>query len=296
MAIKAQFSAGQTEIKVQSLHQWDYGQQLEIEAVDIPESVIQVHFACQGMSEAIIHSCAITGGTGVVSIPDRCLEQTTPITAWIYEVETIDGVVKKCTTTKTITIPIVARIRPGRGEEEVPETVEDAITELITQINGAIDKINTGEVIAKRAHEANKAEHATTAGTATRAGSADTASVATIADSARTAGNATNADNVKPKKVFMEDAEIITEPGLYYLTIGGNALNHTLPLFVPEKGKYVYGSSFAEYNELGALVIYTPVCAPTGEVYVKTQSYRNGALSEDNIHGVQPVYRIAKFV
>lgn len=194
MPIKAQFSAGQTEIKVQSLHQWDYGQQLEIEAVDLPESLIEVHFACSGMSEAIIRSCAITGGTGIVSIPDRCLEQTNPIKAWIYEVEKTDGVVTKCTTTKTIIIPIIERIRPGRSEDVPPSSV-DAITELIAQINTAIDKINSGEIIADHARTANTAGHATTAGTANHANSADTASTAVTATKAGSATRATTAES-----------------------------------------------------------------------------------------------------
>lgn len=190
MPIKAQFSNGKEEITVKSLHQWDYGQQIEIEGDDIPESIIEVHFSCDGMSEAVIRSCTIVGGKGTVPIPDRCLEQSRPITAWVYEIERIDGVVTKCTTTKTITIPVIARTRPSRGED-IPPTIVDSCTELIAEVNEVIDKLNTGEVIANHAKTANTAGYATSAGTANRA---DTA---TLATSATRATNATDADHAK---------------------------------------------------------------------------------------------------
>lgn len=169
MPIKAQFLEGQTEVKVQSLHQWDYGQQLEIEAADIPDSIIEVHFACREMTETIMRSCEIISGIGTVSIPNSCLEQTNPITAWIYEIKKTDGVVTKCTTTKTITIPIIPRIRPGRNED-VPASDINHITELIAQINDAISQIGLGEIIANHAKTADKAGYATNAGFATSAG------------------------------------------------------------------------------------------------------------------------------
>lgn len=164
MSVKAKFSAGQTDITVTALHQWDYGQQLEIEAPDIPESIIEVHFACQGMTEAVVHSCTYTGGNGTVPIPDRCLEQPSTITAWVYEVEKVDDKIVKCTTTKTITIPIIARTKPSRGE--VPQNFVDTATELIAEVNEVINDLNTGEVIAKHAQTANSAGYATEAGNA----------------------------------------------------------------------------------------------------------------------------------
>ena len=242
MPIKAQFVAEQTEIKVKSLHQWDYGQELEIEATDIPDSIIEVHFACSGMTETVVRSCEMMGGTGIVSIPNRCLEQTNPITAWIYEIEKTDGVVTKCTTTKTITIPIIPRIRPGRSEE-IPESDIDYITELIAQINDAMDKIGSGEIIADHAKNANEANHAATAehaNTANKAGHATTAGTAseatratfaTKADSATKADTATNATNDEAgsnitqkyarinygKQLWNNNSEYRVDPGVLFL-------------------------------------------------------------------------------
>lgn len=182
MAILVNFSAGETSVKTSSLHQWDYGQQLEIHSYDLP-SLIEVHFACQGMNEAVVHSCSVENGVAMVDIPNRCLEQTNPITAWVYE---IDGT--KGTTTKTITIPIIARIRPGKSAE-IPQDVSDQYTDLITEVNEAIESLKSGKVVI------DHATHATSADTATTAGNAASATHATSAENAQRAEYAKRADS-----------------------------------------------------------------------------------------------------
>lgn len=182
MAILVNFSAGETSVKTSSLHQWDYGQQLEIHSYDLP-SLIEVHFACQGMNEAVVHSCSVENGVAMVDIPNRCLEQTNPITAWVYE---IDGT--KGTTTKTITIPIIARIRPGKSAE-IPQDVSDQYTDLITEVNEAIESLKSGEVVI------DHATHATSADTATTAGNAASATYATSTGNAQRAEYAKRADS-----------------------------------------------------------------------------------------------------
>ena len=181
MAILVNFSAGETSVKTSSLHQWDYGQQLEIHSDDLP-SLIEVHFACQGMNEAVVHSCSAKNGVAMVDIPNRCLEQTNPITAWVYE---IDGT--KGTTTKTITIPIIARVRPGKSAE-IPQDVSDQYTDLITEVNRAIEKLKSGEVVI------DHATHATSADTAATAGNASSATYATSAGNAASASRAAEAN------------------------------------------------------------------------------------------------------
>lgn len=106
MSIKAIFPAGVTALTVHGLHQWDYGQELVIQAPDLPPR-IEVHFACRGMEEAVVRECEVTDGQTSAAIPDPCLEQGAPITAWVYEVQETSG-----TTTKTITLPIIRRARP----------------------------------------------------------------------------------------------------------------------------------------------------------------------------------------
>ena len=180
MAIKATFPAGVSEITVNGLTQWDYGQTLEIMASDLPD-LVEVHFACPGMNEAVVRVCSNTGSRVKASIPDECLAQTAPILAWIYAVEDTSG-----TTIKTIKLPIIPRTRP-QTSASIPPEISDKYTELIgevnqsltnavTLVNSMVDTVNntmantvttvdehmaeelnrleTGEKVAKKANEA----------------------------------------------------------------------------------------------------------------------------------------------
>ena len=195
MAIKAVFPAGTTTVKVDALHQWDYGQTLEIESADLP-SIVEVHFACPDMNEAIVHNCSVADGVATVAIPNRCLEQSSNITAWVYEISGNTG-----STTKTIVIPVVARTRPSRSGE-IPQEILDRYTELIGEVNEVIEKLVSGEITvgqaakalaADKATTADSAGFATSAGTATSATNASSAAHAESAKYATSAGNATTA-------------------------------------------------------------------------------------------------------
>lgn len=180
MAIKVQFSVGETSKRTAPLYQWDYGQQLEIESADLP-TLIEVHFACPDMSEAIIRSCSVSNGIAAVTIPDRCLEQSNPITAWVYEINGSCGA-----TTKAVVIPVTARTRPCRSAE-IPQDVSDRYTELITEVNEAVGKLTKGEIMVASAAKATSADRATTAGNASTAAHAEQAAYATNAGAAVTA-------------------------------------------------------------------------------------------------------------
>jgi hypothetical protein len=127
----ATFPPGLAEITVNGLHQWDRGRQLEIHSAELP-AVIEVHFACAGMDEAVVRSCSAAGGVAVALIPDRCLEQSAPITAWIYE---IDGSTSGMTT-KKITLPVEARTRPNLAGD-IPVDTSDKYTEAVGAMNQA---------------------------------------------------------------------------------------------------------------------------------------------------------------
>lgn len=165
MSIKATFPSGATQLTVNGLHQWDYGQKLEIHADDLP-ALVEVHFACAGMKEAIVRSCAVVTGVAEAAIPDRCLEQETPITAWIYEVGETAGA-----TVKTITLIVTPRARP-QPSETVPEVIADKYTELVGEVNKQVEALKAGNVKvsnaanADRAASSNSAEYATLAGEA----------------------------------------------------------------------------------------------------------------------------------
>ena len=159
MVLKAMFPRGVTELTLNGLHQWDYGQQLEIYADDLP-AVFEVHFACLGMKEAEVRVCSMVEGVGVVTIPDTCLEQSAPIIAWIYEINGTTGM-----TTKAITLKVIPRAKPTHSDI-VPTEVYDKYTEAITAMNTQVEALKSGEVIIGKALEADhstSSDHATTA-------------------------------------------------------------------------------------------------------------------------------------
>lgn len=172
MAIKVSFLTGEIEKRTASLYQWDYGQTLEIEAPYLP-TVVEVHFACRDMKEAIVCVCSATLGVATVTIPDLCLEHTGEITAWVYGIEGTSG-----RTMYRITIPIISRARPSRTEAN-PEKVQDISEQLISEMNEAFEKMVEGNVVVTAANHANTADRASTADTASHASSAQLAEMAT---------------------------------------------------------------------------------------------------------------------
>lgn len=184
MAIKVVFPENTTVQTVSGLYQWDFGQVLEIECAEFGSEIMEVHFACSGMTEAIVRICSFSAGVGTVTIPDKCLEQASPITAWIYSISDTQG-----HTVKTITLPITARTRPSTSRE-VPAEYLDKYAEALTEINEAIHNLENGKIIAAKASRAVSADSATTAQSAT------SASYATSAGSATTAGSADRASKV----------------------------------------------------------------------------------------------------
>lgn len=176
MNIIAAFPDGFDQVTINGLHQWDWGRQLEIHDASLP-AVVEVHFACQGMTDAVVRSCAVVDGVTTAAIPDVCIAQTTPIVAWVVEVGETSS-----ETIRTITLPIIARTRP-EPSATIPTSISDRYTEAVAAMNTAVEQIENGSVVAA------KAVHATNADEATHATSADEATHAT------NAGHATNADN-----------------------------------------------------------------------------------------------------
>lgn len=222
MAIKVNIPYGENSATVSGLYQWDYGRVLEIEAVDLGTMIGEVHFACQPMSEAIVVPCSFTDGVGTVTIPNECLEQSSTISAWIYEIAGTQG-----RTRKVITIHITARTRPSAGHD-IPAEISDKYTELITEVNGAVEDLKTGEIVAKKA---------TTAETATSATTAGNASTANYAVSAASAEHADGATVVKPRLVEDKLSETtcrITSVGMYVVVFSTLAGNHSSLVAIPD--------------------------------------------------------------
>lgn len=183
MSLKIVFPADRASVTSSSLYQWDYGQILQIESADLLP-IVEVHFACIGMTEAIVRPCAVNNGLATVAIPDICLEHAGTIMAWVFEINGTEGM-----TRKTITIPVISRVKPSPGGD-IPTAVYDRYTELVTEINEAVTALTAGNVTVVQAKNAN---YATEAGHATTANSATTAQHADTADTANTATNANRA-------------------------------------------------------------------------------------------------------
>lgn len=186
MAIKVTMLDGETDKRVSGLYQWDYGQTLEIEAPYLP-TIVEVHFACRDMTEAIVYVCSTNLNVASVAIPDTCLEHTGEITAWVYGIEGTSG-----RTLYRVVIPIIARARPSRTEF-IPPEVDDNYTQLISEVNEAVENITGGSVIAAQAIHATSADRATQADNASSAAYATQAENATRATSASTAIHADRA-------------------------------------------------------------------------------------------------------
>lgn len=178
MAIKVVFPTGTDSVSVSGLFQWDYGQVLEIESAELGSEIVEVHFACPSMNEAIVRPCSFSNGVGTVTIPDQCLEQTSKITAWIFKIEGTQG-----RTIKTITLSVTGRTRPSKTQDVPAENI-DKYTELITEVNEAVEALESGNVKAAKAVNADNATHAATAG------NAESANYATSAGNANRAATA----------------------------------------------------------------------------------------------------------
>ena len=209
--ITATFPTGVSSITVNGLHQWDYGQTMQIHATDLP-SMIEVHFACVGMDEALVRSCAMVGGVGAVSIPDKCLEQAAPIYAWIYEINGTVGA-----TTKTIVLHVTPRTRPQSGEY-IPVEISDKYTEAITQMNQVVDHLKEGEMVVKRAEIAENASFLATALT-TGSIAVKTAQHATNATKAIIANEVQTNGVTAFQAPSAQTENTLTSPGYYYIGV-----------------------------------------------------------------------------
>ena len=218
MPVKVNLPVGKNDVTTSGLFQWDYGQILEIETTEIGTEIVEVHFACPDMSEAIVCSCSFLNGVGTVQIPDRCLEQSSTISAWIYRISGTQGY-----TWKVIHLPVTSRTRPSVNRE-IPQEVGDKYTQLITEINETVDALENGNVTAAKAQKAENATYAEGAGNAANANHAVSADGATTASKAKA---------LVTTLVFegKSSSVNITVPGLYYIEYSredGSGKNHTL--------------------------------------------------------------------
>lgn len=141
--VTAVFTASNDYAQAYGLWQWDYGQELRIQGLDLPAAV-EIHFALQESGgEAITRVGVTKDGVTTVPIPDSMLEgagssKDYQIYAWVYLADPARG-----ETVKRITMNVRARPKP-----EAFEAPGD--TEIFRE---AIEAVNEA---AERAEEAGK--------------------------------------------------------------------------------------------------------------------------------------------
>lgn len=132
--------------RVVGLNQYDYGQVLRIQGLNLPPAV-EIHFSLtERGGEAITRIGATKDGVTVVTIPDSMLENEDvtnnyDIYAWIYLTDATSG-----KTEYKIRIPVKARPRP-----EIPETPEEPelFRKTIEAVNEAADRAEAAGTLAK---------------------------------------------------------------------------------------------------------------------------------------------------
>ena len=128
--ITAKFCTDQTRAWTDELWQYDHGQILKFDGLDLPDAY-EVHFSNQPLTGETITQIGTADG---VTIPDQFLQSGKVVYAWVYlHTGEDDG-----ETEYMVTIPVSKRPEPSN---EVPTPVEQsAIDQAIAALNIAVEK------------------------------------------------------------------------------------------------------------------------------------------------------------
>lgn len=128
--ITAKFCSGATQAWAPEAWQYDYGQVLQFDGIDLPEAY-QVHFSNKPMTGETITQIGNADG---VSVPDQFFQSGEAVYAWVYLHEGEDD----GETVYMVTIPVKKRPQPS---EEQPTPVEQsAIDQAIAALNIAVER------------------------------------------------------------------------------------------------------------------------------------------------------------
>lgn len=130
MSIKATFPAGVAALTVHGLHQWDYGQSLEVSCADL-SGAFEVHFSNVALKTAYIRACS-QGAS--VAIPDVLLQQPYDILAWVCEVGA-----GRSRALHTLRIPITPRPKPEGMEEDITPAEQTQFQQMMTNFNSTVN-------------------------------------------------------------------------------------------------------------------------------------------------------------
>lgn len=128
--VKASFVFGKTAT-TRSLRQWDYGQVLQFEGIDLP-AAYTVHFANQPTNG---NAKTQVGGPDGVTILDEYLTTGLPVYAWVYLHSGADD----GETVYSVTIPVTKRPRPV--EDEPTPVQQGAIDTAIAALNEGVETV-----------------------------------------------------------------------------------------------------------------------------------------------------------
>lgn len=248
----AVFEAGSTSAIANALYQWDYGQTLRLEGVELPDTY-EVHYANMpgGLSKTVL------GGADGAPILDEYLTTGRPVYAWVYvHIGDSDG-----ETVYMVTIPVIPRARPT--DQPATPQQQTAIAQALNLLNHAIDGIEDAAVNAERAETAAEAAEESANGAnvsamqASRsavqasaaatdaAGSASSAAVSTAAAAGYASQAAVSEDNVATNAARAEaaaesaaafiDAHVVKRAAGQIISID-DAVVGSAPLSIPEGG------------------------------------------------------------
>ena len=250
--IQVTIPAGVSSATVHGLHQWDYGRQLQIKADGLDSSLLEVHFECPGMKEAEVRVTQLVDGVPTASIPDRCLEQSAPIRAWVCQVDDTSG-----RTALEVTLTVTPRLKPSAaGTAELEEQAGNKYDQLFGLLGEAYDAIEACKSVEANADEAQAAADASASSAQASAGSASQASTsATEAAESATAAQA----SAEAAEVSRQQADESAESVLAALD---QFENKTLrPTYLRENQPIVYS---AEASAEGGLIY----CKKTGQFFL----------------------------
>lgn len=125
---------------VYGLDQYDYGQKLELHGLSLPEAV-EVHFAIDKSTTEAERRVGITkDGVTTVAIPDKMLEQSRPIVAYVYVTDSVSG-----KTVRKVTMPINPRQKPQNFVSPDDPLKEDPFRDAVMAVTDATERAKASE-------------------------------------------------------------------------------------------------------------------------------------------------------
>jgi len=214
--LTAVFADGETEVTVEGLWQWDYGQILKIEGLDLPD-YYTVHFSnapTRGKTKGQI------GDADGVKIPSSLIETGAPVYAWIFlHTGDSDG-----ETEYMITMPVTTRPKPD--PEEPTEDEQSIIDQLIGLMQEATEQTaqDVETAAASVTEAANYANEASASADSAEQSATDAATAATNA-STYASNASTSASDAAASATAAEAAATRAEEFSVRLSVLAETLN-----------------------------------------------------------------------